>query len=83
MSSGMLRRVALVITDLSKERSASFIRVTRMGELETTLATGALGISSHRASVVSYSCVVSSSPILVTLMKEFLRCVGSYKSHTA
>jgi hypothetical protein len=37
-SSGMLRRVALVRTDVSKERSPSFIRVTRIGELGTTLA---------------------------------------------
>jgi hypothetical protein len=37
-SSGMLRRVALVRTDVSKELSASFIRVTRIGELGTTLA---------------------------------------------
>jgi hypothetical protein len=34
----MLRRVALVRTDVSEELSASFIRVTRMGELGTTLA---------------------------------------------
>jgi hypothetical protein len=31
-----------------------------------------MGISSQRASVPSYSCVVPSSPILVTLMKEAL-----------
>jgi hypothetical protein len=37
-SSGILRRVALVRTDVSEERSASFIRVTRIGELGTTLA---------------------------------------------
>jgi hypothetical protein len=37
-SSGMLRRVALVRTDVSEELSASFIRVTRIGELGTTLA---------------------------------------------
>jgi hypothetical protein len=37
-SSGMLRRVALVGTDVSEELSASFIRVTRIGELGTTLA---------------------------------------------
>jgi hypothetical protein len=37
-SSGMLRRVALVRTDVSEKRSASNIRVTRIGELETTLA---------------------------------------------
>jgi hypothetical protein len=34
----MLRRVALVITDVSKESRASNIRVTRIGELGTTLA---------------------------------------------
>jgi hypothetical protein len=37
-SSGMLRRVALVRTGVSEELSASFIRVRRIGELETTLA---------------------------------------------
>jgi hypothetical protein len=37
-SFGMLCRVALVKTDVSEERSASFIRVTRIGELGTTLA---------------------------------------------
>jgi hypothetical protein len=36
-SSGMLRRVALVRTDVSEELSASFFRVTRIGELGTTL----------------------------------------------
>jgi hypothetical protein len=34
----MLRRVDLVRTDVSEELSASFIRVTRVGELGTTLA---------------------------------------------
>jgi hypothetical protein len=37
-SSGILRRVALVRTDVSEELSASFIRVTRIGELGTTPA---------------------------------------------
>jgi hypothetical protein len=41
----MLRRVALVRTDVSEELSASFIMVTRISEL---------GISSQHASVVSY-----------------------------
>jgi hypothetical protein len=34
----MLRRVALVRTDVWEERSASIIRVTRIGELGTTVA---------------------------------------------
>jgi hypothetical protein len=38
VSSGMLRRVAFVRTDVSEELSASFIRVTRTGELGATLA---------------------------------------------
>jgi hypothetical protein len=37
-TSGMLRRVALLRTDVSEELSATIIRVTRIGELETTLA---------------------------------------------
>jgi hypothetical protein len=55
-SSGMLRHVALVRTDVSEERSASFIRMTKIGGL------GTLAITS----------VVPSSPMLVTLMKEAL-----------
>jgi hypothetical protein len=56
MSSGMLRRVALVRTDVSEEPSASFIRVTRIGEVGRTLdSERSLGISSQRASVASYS----------------------------
>jgi hypothetical protein len=39
----MLRRVALVWTDVSEEPSAFFIRVTRIGELGTTL-----GVTSNR-----------------------------------
>jgi hypothetical protein len=38
VSSGILLRVALVRTDVSEELSASFIRVTRICELGTTLA---------------------------------------------
>jgi hypothetical protein len=42
----MLRCVTLIRTDVSEELSASFIRVTRIGELGTVLA---LGISSQLA----------------------------------
>jgi hypothetical protein len=37
-SSGMLRSVPPVRTDVSEELSVSFIRVTRIGEIGTTLA---------------------------------------------
>jgi regulator of protease activity HflC (stomatin/prohibitin superfamily) len=37
-SSGALRRVALVRTDISEELIASIMRMTRIGELGTTLA---------------------------------------------
>jgi hypothetical protein len=70
VSSGMLRRVALVRTDVSEELSASFIRVTRIGKLGKTLA-----VTSNRharCEEILGIGVVPSSPILVTLMKEEL-----------
>jgi hypothetical protein len=39
-SSGMLRRVTLVGTDVSEELSASMIGITRIGELGTLAVTG-------------------------------------------
>jgi hypothetical protein len=54
-SSGMLRRVALVRTDVSDELSAFLVRVTRIGELETTLAVTSNRRSVLCASVASYS----------------------------
>jgi hypothetical protein len=49
----MLRRVALVRTDVSEEHSASFIRVTRIGELETTLA-----VTSNRRTLQRYTIFI-------------------------
>jgi hypothetical protein len=57
-SFGMLHRVALERTDVSEELSAPFIRVTKIGELASTL-----GVTNNRrtlrrnarASVASYS----------------------------
>jgi hypothetical protein len=73
--SGMLRRVALVRTDVSEEHSASFFRVTRIGELGTTLA-----VTKNRRTLrrdISDSCHPDEGGA------KFLGNVGSYKSHTA
>jgi hypothetical protein len=77
--SGMLNHVALVRTDVSEELSASFIRVTRIGVLGTTLAVTSnrrklqrmIFLRSVRRLLITAS-VVPSSQILVTLMKEAL-----------
>jgi hypothetical protein len=76
-SSGMLRHVSLVRTDVKEDRIASIMRETKIGELGTT-------ISSQRASVATYcqrcfqladSCHPGNGG------DTFLRNVGSYKSH--
>jgi hypothetical protein len=55
LSSGMLRRVALLRTDVSEERNASIIRAKRIGDVETTLAiTSNQIISLQHASVAIY-----------------------------
>jgi hypothetical protein len=75
VSSGMLHHVALVRTDVSEELSSSFIRVTRIGYLGTTLAVTRNGRTLRRNTVrllLVTSSVVPSAPILVTLMNEAL-----------
>jgi hypothetical protein len=68
VSSGMLRLVDLVRNDVSEEHSASFIRVTRIGELGTTLA-----VTSNRrtlcASVATYSHVSALADRLRTMQR--------------
>jgi hypothetical protein len=77
VSSGILGCVALVRIDVSEEFSASFIRVTRISELGTTLAvtsnrrTLRRNTSSVRRLLFTAS-VDPSSPILITLTKEAL-----------
>jgi hypothetical protein len=66
----MLRRVALVRTDISEKYNASFIRVTSIGEIGTTVA-----VTSNRRTLRSNTntaSVLPRSTILVTLMKEEL-----------
>jgi hypothetical protein len=75
VSSGLLRRVALVRTDVSEEPDASFIRVTKIDELGTTQAATSNRRTLRRNTNLVFrllvaACVVPSSPIFVTLMKE-------------
>jgi hypothetical protein len=72
-SSGMLRSVDLVRTDVSEELSASIIRMTRIGELGTTLVI----TSNRRTSWFTDYCHPDEGGV------KFLRNIGSYKSHTA
>jgi hypothetical protein len=64
----MIRRVALVRTDVSEEHSTPIPREIRIGELGTTLA----ATSNRRKLRRNTKSVVSTSPVLVTLMKEAL-----------
>jgi hypothetical protein len=81
MSSGMLRRVALVRTDVSEEPGASFIRVTKIGELGTTQA--ATSNRSMLRRILEESSQFTDFCHPDEGGARFLRNVGSYKSHTA
>jgi hypothetical protein len=74
-SSGMLRCVALIRTDMSGELNASIIRVTRIDEQRTTLA-----VTSNRSTHIIFlrsvlrllvnANVVLSPPIFVNLIMD-------------
>jgi hypothetical protein len=65
----MLRRLALVRTDVSEELNTSIIRVTRIGEL------GTLALTSNRRMLrrLLVRANIPTSPILVTVMMETQR----------
>jgi hypothetical protein len=80
VSSGILCSVAFVGTDVSEELSASFIRMTRIGELGTTLAATSYRctqLACQSCSQFTDSCHPDEGGA------KFLRKVGFYKSHTA
>jgi hypothetical protein len=83
-SSDMLRHVAVIRTDFSEESIVSIIRVTRIGELGTTLVVTS-NRSTLRASVASYCqrSQVANSCHPDDEFVTFLRNVSSYKSHAA
>jgi hypothetical protein len=92
----MLRRVTLVRTDVPEERSAAIIRVTRIGELGTTLA-----VTGNRSTLKKILCEKGSirlgyksagggrcSNLADSCNSDvegdtFLGRIGCYKSHKA
>jgi hypothetical protein len=70
VSFGMLRRVALVRTDVSEELSAFFIRVTRIGELGTTLALTTDARSSQKTQFFIVTAVKTSNLTLYPLLQH-------------
>jgi hypothetical protein len=65
VSSGLLRHVALVRTDVSEEPDASFIRVTKIGELGTTQA-----VTSNQRTLRSHGVTSQKTPFfIVTAVK--------------
>jgi hypothetical protein len=78
-SPGMLRRVAIVRTDVSEELIASMIRVTRLGEL------GTLAVTANRCTLrwnINYIWFLTDSSRPDDGGDKFLRNIVSYKSNT-
>jgi hypothetical protein len=82
----MLRRVALVRTDVTEELSASIFRVTRIGEAGTTLAVTSNLRTLRRNTIVSLTDMdqaVSTTPgqclFLATEMTFEIFLSGRYK----
>jgi hypothetical protein len=85
VSSGMLRRVALVRTDVSEEAGVSFIRVTRIGELGTTQAATSnrrrLRRNSHRSeNLKSYKSYIVSTVIVFWVLIAILPTIYTLHS---
>jgi hypothetical protein len=68
----MLRRVALVRTDVSEELSASFIRVTKIGELGKTL-----GVTSQKAPF--FRTTVTEAKLYCDEQRTAVGCMDSSK----
>jgi hypothetical protein len=73
----MLRRVALLRTDVSEELSASFIRVTRIGEVGTTLV-----VTSNRRSATMKNFVLWDIKTVRTSQETSLHSVLKSQKHT-
>jgi hypothetical protein len=73
---GMLRRVALVKTDVSEECTSSIIRVTRIGEL------GTLAVISNRCTLLMMEALRSSErSVLKSAIRRNIPENGILHSH--
>jgi hypothetical protein len=75
LTCGMFCSVANLRADVSKERIASIIRLTRMGKLVTTLAVNYQSKHAAKKEMLRLPVtanVVPSSPILVTLILDLI-----------
>jgi demethoxyubiquinone hydroxylase (CLK1/Coq7/Cat5 family) len=74
VSSGMLRRVALVTTDVSEEPSASFIRVTRIGELGATqaLTSNRRTLRKNTSGEISYTEIGLTEALHILYTEDFI-----------
>jgi hypothetical protein len=75
-SSRMLRCAAVVITDVSEERSASIIRVTRIGELGTTVAVARNEDMHHLGCIFFLDLSITS-----VVPEQIIFYIPSHKSH--
>jgi 3'-phosphoadenosine 5'-phosphosulfate sulfotransferase len=84
-STGMLRRVALVRTDVSEVRSASFIRVIRIGELSRFLQEPH-GVTTKKTPFFRVTAVknsnTTSTMIEISIQKFFFFYVQIFMSET-
>jgi hypothetical protein len=81
----MLRLVDLVRTNVSEEANATIIRLTRIGELGTTLAVTSNSVFFRSVRRFLVAANVTSTLILVTLMTEAMLSseISALTSHTA
>jgi hypothetical protein len=81
VSSRMLCHVALIRTDVKEELSASFVRVTRIGELGTTLALTS-NWRTLRKNGISSSCFCGSSTVCGVQNLEYSRGLLAFPKST-